>query len=166
MIIYDRTGAAAPVNTTATRLFPMESEQTLSIIKPDGVRRNLIGAILKRFEENGLILTAMKMTSLSKSQAEGFYAVHRDRPFFASLTDYMSSGPIVVSVLDGYNAISKNRELMGATNPQDAAEGTIRKDFAESLEANTVHGSDAPETAREEIGFFFPGWELIGSKRS
>ncbi len=140
-------------------------EKTLSIIKPDGVRGNLIGAILKRFEDAGLTIAAMKLTSLSKAQAQGFYAVHRERPFFDSLTTFMSSGPIVVSVLEGYNAIQVNRELMGATNPAEAGEGTIRKDFSESIEANTVHGSDGPDTAKEEIGFFFPGWELIGAKR-
>lgn len=144
----------------------MEKEQTLSIVKPDGVRNNNIGEILRRFEAAELKIAAIKMTSLSKAQAEGFYAVHRERPFFGSLTDYMCSGPIVVSVLEGYNAIQLNRDLMGATNPADAAEGTIRKDFAESLEANTVHGSDGPDTAREEISFFFPGWEMIGVKGS
>ena len=143
----------------------MEKEQTLSIIKPDGVRNNHVGEILGRFEANDLTIAAMKMTSLSKAQAEGFYAVHKERPFFHSLTDYMSSGPIVVSVLEGYTAIQKNRDLMGATNPEEAAEGTIRKDFAESLEANTVHGSDGPETAVEEIEFFFSGWSRIGVKR-
>lgn len=144
----------------------MEKEQTLSIVKPDGVRNNNIGEILRRFEAAELKIAAIKMTSLSKAQAEGFYAVHRERPFFGSLTDYMCSGPIVVSVLEGYNAIQLNRDLMGATNPADAAEGTIRKDFAESLEANTVHGSDGPDTAREEISFFFPGWEMIAVKGS
>ena len=144
----------------------MEKEQTLSIVKPDGVRNNHIGEILRRFEAADLKIAAMKMTSLTKAQAEGFYAVHRERPFFGSLTDYMSSGPIVVSVLEGYNAIQTNRDLMGATNPAEAAEGTIRKDMAESLEANAVHGSDGPDTAKEEIGFFFPEWEMIGVKRS
>ncbi|MEE8395711.1 MAG: nucleoside-diphosphate kinase [bacterium] len=143
----------------------MAAETTLSIIKPDGVRRNLVGAILKRFEEGGLVVGALKMVSLSKTEAEAFYAVHRERPFFSSLTAYMCSGPIVVSVLEGYSAIEKNRELMGATNPADAAPGTIRKDFAESIEANTVHGSDGPETAKEEIGFFFSGRELLGGTR-
>lgn len=142
----------------------MANENTLSIIKPDGVRNNHIGDILQRFEAAGLKIAAMKMTTLSRAQAEGFYAVHRERPFFGSLTEYMSSGAIVVAVLEGDNAIQKNRELMGATNPEEADEGTIRKDFAESLEANTVHGSDGPDTAREEITFFFPGWELIGVK--
>ena len=140
-------------------------EQTLSIIKPDGVRRDLIGKILTRFEEAGLRIKAMKLTSLTKADAEAFYAVHRERPFFGSLTEYMTSGPVVVSVLEGKDAIAKNRELMGATNPADAAEGTIRKDFAESLEANTVHGSDGPDTAAQEIAFFFSGAERIKGVR-
>ncbi len=144
----------------------MDLEQTLSIVKPDGVRKNHVGDILRRFEANGLTIAALRMTSLTKAQAEGFYAVHRERPFFNSLTTYMSSGPIVVSVLEGYNAIEKNRELMGATNPAEAAEGTIRKDFAENIEVNTVHGSDAPETAKEEIGFFFSDWERIAARRT
>ena len=144
----------------------MESEQTLSIIKPDGVRNSNIGEILRRFEANGLTIAALKMTTLSKAQAQAFYAVHKERPFYESLTMSMSLGPIVVSVLEGNNAVEKNRELMGATNPAEAEDGTIRKDLAESLEANTVHGSDGPETAKEEIGFFFPDWELIGGKRS
>ncbi len=144
----------------------MDLEQTLSIVKPDGVRNNHVGEILRRFEANGLTIAALRMTSLTKAQAEGFYAVHRERPFFDSLTTYMSSGPIVVSVLEGYNAIQKNRELMGATNPAEAAEGTIRKDFAENVEVNTVHGSDALETAKEEIGFFFSDWERIAASRT
>jgi nucleoside-diphosphate kinase len=143
----------------------MEVQQTLSIIKPDGVRKNHIGDILRRFEAGGLTIAALKMATLTKAQAEGFYAVHRERPFFDSLTDYMSSGPIVVSILEGYNAIQTNRELMGATNPAEAEEGTIRKDLAESVEVNTVHGSDGPETAKEEIGFFFSDWERIAAKR-
>ena len=143
----------------------MAVEQTLSIIKPDGVRRNLVGAVLSRFEEAGLTIKGLRMIRLSKQQAEAFYGVHRERPFFSSLTEYMTSGPIVVSILEGYNAIEKNRELMGATNPANAAEGTIRKDFAESIEANTVHGSDGPETAREEIGFFFSGIDRLGGDR-
>ena len=143
----------------------MAAERTLSIIKPDGVRRNLLGEIFRRFEKAGLTIAAMKMVRLSKSEAEGFYAVHRERPFFESLTTFVSSGPIVVAVLEGYNAIELNRELMGATNPADAKEGTIRKDLAETLEANTVHGSDGPETAREEIAYFFSGRELLGVSR-
>ena len=143
----------------------MAAERTLSIIKPDGVRRNLLGEIFRRFEKAGLTIAAMKMVRLTKSEAEGFYAVHRERPFFESLTTFVSSGPIVVAVLEGYNAIELNRELMGATNPADAKEGTIRKDLAETLEANTVHGSDGPETAREEIAYFFSGRELLGVSR-
>ena len=140
-------------------------ERTLSIIKPDGVKRNLIGKILSRFEEAGLTVISVKLVHLTLAEAQAFYAVHSQRPFFDSLTEYMVSGPVVVSVLEGYNAIEKNRELMGATNPADAAAGTIRKDFAESLEANTVHGSDAPETAAQEIAFFFAEKELIAGKR-
>lgn len=142
----------------------MAEERTLSIIKPDGVKNKHIGDILQRFEAADLTILALKKTSLDKQEAEAFYAVHKERPFFGSLTEYMSSGPIVVSVLEGYNAIQKNRDLMGATNPADADEGTIRKDFAESLEANTVHGSDAPETADHEIRFFFSDLELIQSR--
>jgi nucleoside-diphosphate kinase len=140
-------------------------EQTLSIIKPDGVRKNLIGAILNRFEQAGLVIRAAKLTRLTKQQAQAFYAVHADKPFYDSLTTFMSSGPIVVSVLEGYNAIQKNRDIMGATNPANAKPGTIRKDYAESVEVNTVHGSDAPETAKEEIAFFFSASELIVGQR-
>lgn len=143
----------------------MAAERTLSIIKPDGVRKNLLGEIFRRFEKAGLTIAALKMVRLTKGEAEGFYAVHRERPFFESLTTFVSSGPIVVAVLEGYNAIELNRELMGATNPADAKEGTIRKDLAETLEANTVHGSDGPETAREEIAYFFSGRELLGVSR-
>ena len=141
-------------------------EQTLSIIKPDGVRKNRIGEILRRFEAAGLTLRAVKLVRLSKAEAQAFYAVHKERPFYDSLTTFMSSGPIVVAVLEGYNAIQKNRELMGATDPAKAAAGTIRKDFAETVEINTVHGSDAPETAAQEIRFFFSDRELIGGHRS
>ena len=133
----------------------MAIEQTLSIIKPDAVSRNLIGEINRRFEADGLSIVACRMLHLSQEQAEGFYAVHRERPFFHSLVAYMQTGPVVVQVLEGDNAIAKNREIMGATNPADAAAGTIRADFAESLERNSVHGSDAPETAKTEIAFFF-----------
>ena len=140
-------------------------EQTLSIIKPDGVRKNHIGEILRRFEAAGLVIRATRLMRLSKADAEAFYAIHKARPFFDSLTTFMSSGPIVVSVLEGYNAIQKNRDLMGATNPANAAEGTIRKDFAENVEINTVHGSDAPETAAAEIRFFFSEREMIGGQR-
>ena len=143
----------------------MALERTLSIVKPDGVRGNHIGEVLRRFEAAGLKIAALRMTALTKQQAEGFYAVHRQRPFFESLTQFMSSGPIVVSVLEGENAIQKNRELMGATNPKDAAPGTIRKDLASSFEQNIVHGSDGPETAREEIGFFFSQYDLIQGVR-
>jgi nucleoside-diphosphate kinase len=139
----------------------MTTERTLSIIKPDGVKRNLIGEILKRFETNGLKILAVKRVQLSRAQAEGFYAVHKARPFFNSLVEYMTSGPVVISVLEGSEAIKKNRDLMGATNPKDALKGTIRADFAESIEANTVHGSDAPETAAFETRYFFNAFELI-----
>lgn len=139
----------------------MAVERTLSIVKPDGVRANVIGEVIKRFEAAGLKVVAMRMTSLTKQQAEAFYAVHKARPFFGSLTEFMSSGPVVASVLEGENAIAKNRELMGATDPAKAAPGTIRKDLASSVEKNIVHGSDAPETAREEIGFFFSQADLV-----
>ncbi len=137
-------------------------ERTLSIIKPDGVEKNVVGEIISRFEKNGLNIAAMKKIKLSKSDAEGFYAVHKERPFFGSLTDFMSRGPVVVIVLEGEGAISKNREIMGATNPEEAAEGTIRKDFATNIEENTVHGSDAPETAEVEINYFFNAFEITG----
>lgn len=137
-------------------------ERTLSIVKPDGVARGLIGEVVKRFETAGIRIAAMKMVRLTKDQAEGFYAVHRERPFFGSLTDFMSSGPCVVMVLEGEHVIAKNRELMGATNYKDAAEGTIRRDFANDIEKNIVHGSDAPETAAFEIGYFFNRFEIVG----
>jgi nucleoside-diphosphate kinase len=133
----------------------MALEQTFSIIKPDAVARNVIGEIVSRFEKNGLQIVASKMLHLSKEQAEGFYAVHRERPFYNDLVSFMISGPVVVQVLEGENAISKNRELMGATNPAEADPGTIRADFATTVDENAVHGSDAPETAAEEIKFFF-----------
>ena len=133
----------------------MAIERTFSIVKPDAVRRNLIGKIYDRFETGGLRVVASRMIHLTRSQAQDFYAVHRERPFYNDLVDYMTSGPVVVQVLEGESAITRNREIMGATNPVDAAPGTIRADFAESVEANAVHGSDAPETAREEISFFF-----------
>ena len=133
----------------------MAIERTFSIVKPDAVRRNLIGKIYDRFETGGLRVIASRMIQLTRSQAQDFYAVHRERPFYNDLVDYMTSGPVVVQVLEGESAITRNREIMGATNPADAAPGTIRADFAESVEANAVHGSDAPETAREEISFFF-----------
>jgi len=133
----------------------MSVEQTLSIIKPDGVQKNLIGEIYSRFEKAGLEIVAARMMHLSKDQAEGFYAVHRERPFFNDLVRYMTSGPVIVQVLKGENAVLKNREIMGATNPADADPGTIRADFAASIEENVVHGSDAAETAAVEIAFFF-----------
>jgi nucleoside-diphosphate kinase len=133
----------------------MAIERTFSIIKPDAVAKNVIGEIVSRFEKNGLRIIAMRMVHLSREQAEGFYAVHRERPFFKDLVAFMTSGPVVVQVLEGENAISKNRELMGATNPQDAAPGSIRADFAKTVDENAVHGSDAPETAAQEIEFFF-----------
>ena len=139
----------------------MAVERTLSIIKPDAARRNLTGAIVDRFEKAGLRVIASRRMKLSQAQAEAFYAVHKARPFFASLVTFMTSGPVVVQVLEGENAIAKNREVMGATNPANAAPGTIRKDFAESIEANSVHGSDAPETAAQEIAFFFSGLDIV-----
>jgi nucleoside-diphosphate kinase len=134
----------------------MAIEQTLSIIKPDGVAKNLIGEIYSRFEKAGLKVVAARMIHLSQEQAEGFYAVHRERPFFKDLVGFMVSGPVMVQALEGEDAIAKNRELMGATNPKEAAPGTIRADFAETVDENIVHGSDAPETAKAEIAFFFP----------
>ena len=138
----------------------MAVERTLSIIKPDAVANNVIGQIMARFEGAGLKIVAARMLRLSREDAEGFYAVHRARPFFKDLVDFMISGPVVVQVLEGENAIAKNREIMGATDPKKAAPGTIRADFAESIEANTVHGSDAPETAAKEIAYFFRETEI------
>lgn len=138
----------------------MTQERTLSIIKPDAVSKNNIGEIISRFEKGGLRIAAAKMMQLSKKQAEQFYAVHSARPFFAALVDFISSGPVLVQVLEGENAILKNREIMGATNPKDAAPGTIRADFADSIDHNAVHGSDSPETAKEEIAFFFKAEEI------
>lgn len=135
-------------------------ERTLSIIKPDAVERNLTGAILAMIETAGLRIVAMKRIRMSRKDAEGFYAVHRDKPFFGELTEFMASGPVVVSVLEGEDAIAKYREIMGATNPANAAEGTIRKLYAKSIDANSVHGSDAPETAREELAYFFSALEM------
>ena len=135
-------------------------ERTLSIIKPDGVKKNLIGEVIKRFESNDIKVVAMKMIQLTKTQAQGFYAVHKERPFFDSLTDFMTSGPIVVMVLEGEDVIARNRKLMGATNFEEAEEGTIRRDYATNIEQNVVHGSDAPETAAFEIGYFFNGLEI------
>lgn len=138
----------------------MSVERTLSIIKPDGVAKNIIGEVYRRFETQGLRIVAARMMRLSKEQAQGFYAVHKERPFYEDLVRYMTSGPVMVQVLEGDNAIAKNREIMGATNPADAAPGTIRADYADSIEANVVHGSDGPDTARNEIAFFFPEDEI------
>jgi len=138
----------------------MALERTLSIVKPDGVKKNLIGAVLSRFEKAGLTIIAARMIKLSQAQAEGFYAVHRERPFFNDLVKYMTSGPVLVQVLEGENAVLKNRELMGATDPKKAAPGTIRADFASSIEENVVHGSDSAENAAIEIAYFFAASEL------
>ena len=140
----------------------MAIERTLSIIKPDATRRNLTGAINDRFEKSGLRIVGQKRLQLSRAQAEAFYGVHRERPFFGSLVEFMTSGPVVVQVLEGEDAVARNREVMGATNPANAAAGTIRKDFAESIEANTVHGSDSEENAAIEIAYFFAGSEIVG----
>lgn len=137
-------------------------QRTLSIIKPDGVARGLVGEVIRRLEKNNLKIVAMKMLHMTKAPAQGFYAVHRERPFFESLTDFMASGPIIVMVLEGKNAIENYRELMGATDYRKAAEGTIRRDFATEIEKNIVHGSDAPETAAFEIGYFFNRFEIAG----
>ena len=141
----------------------MSLERTLSIVKPDAVRKNVIGKILDHFETAGLKVIACKMLLLTRDQAEGFYAVHRERAFFRELVEYMVSGPVVIQVLEGEGAIQRNREVMGATNPQDADPGTIRADFAESVQANAVHGSDGPETAQNEIAFFFRDDEICSN---
>ncbi len=138
----------------------MTVERTLSIIKPDAVAKNVIGEIIARFEQAGLNIAAAKMQQLSREQAEGFYAEHKERPFFPALVEFMTSGPVVVQVLEGENAIAKNRELMGATNPQEAEAGTIRADFAQSIDANAVHGSDSPESAAREVSYFFNDSEV------
>ncbi len=140
----------------------MAIERTFSIIKPDATRRNLTGAIVDRFEKAGLRVVASKRIRLSRAQAEAFYGVHKERPFFNGLVEFMCSGPVVVQVLEGENAVAKNREVMGATDPKKAADGTIRKDFAENIEANSVHGSDATDTAANEIKFFFSDSEIVG----
>src|SRR5262245_10640516 len=140
----------------------MAVERTFSIIKPDATRRNLTGKINARFEEAGLRIVAQKRIWMTHTQAEAFYGVHKERPFFKGLCEFMTSGPVVVQVLEGENAVAKNREVMGATDPKKAAAGTIRKDFAENIEANSVHGSDAPETAANEIKFFFSDIEIVG----
>lgn len=138
----------------------MAVERTLSIVKPDAVAKNVIGEIYSRFEKAGLTIVAARMTWLSRRDAEGFYAVHRERPFFRDLVHFMTTGPVMIQVLEGENAIARNRELMGATDPAKAASGTIRADFAQSIDANAVHGSDAPETAKVEIAYFFSGTEI------
>ena len=140
----------------------MAAERTLSIIKPDAVAKNVIGKIYSRFESNGLRIVAAQMRALSRPEAEGFYAVHRERPFFRDLVDFMTSGPVMIQVLEGDGAITKNRDLMGATDPKKAAAGTIRADFAASIDANAVHGSDSPDTAKEEIAYFFPTLAIYG----
>ena len=139
----------------------MALERTLSIVKPDAVKKNVIGRILARFEEAGLRVIAARMMHLSRAEAEGFYTVHRERPFFRDLVDFMISGPVMVQVLEGDNAIARNRDLMGATDPKKAAKGTIRADFAASIDANAVHGSDGADTARVEISYFFPACEIF-----
>ena len=138
----------------------MTIERTLSIIKPDGVQKNLIGEVYRRFEQAGLKVIAARMLHLSTAQAEAFYAVHRERPFYRDLVNYMTTGPVIAQVLEGENAIEAHRRIMGATDPKKADPGTIRKDFAASIEANAIHGSDAPETAAFEVSYFFPGIEL------
>jgi nucleoside-diphosphate kinase len=143
----------------------MAVERTFSIVKPDGVEKNLIGEVYRRFEQGGLRIIAARMLQLTLDQAEGFYAVHRERPFFPDLVRYMTSGPVMVQVLEGENAISRNREIMGATNPKDAAPGTIRADFAASIEENVVHGSDGPDTAAVEIAYFFDEGEICPRTR-
>lgn len=143
----------------------MAVERTLSIIKPDAVAKNVIGEIYSRFEKNGLRIVAAKMAHLSRAQAEGFYAVHKERPFFKDLVDFMITGPVMIQALEGDDAIAKNRDLMGATNPKSAAPGTIRADFADSIEANAVHGSDSAENARQEIEFFFKPEEICPRTR-
>lgn len=139
----------------------MAIQRTISIVKPDAVAKNVIGQIYSRFENNGLKIVAAKMKHLSKEEAEGFYAVHKERPFFADLVAFMTSGPVMIQVLEGEDAVAKNRELMGATNPKEAAAGTIRADFAESIDANAVHGSDSEENAKIEIAYFFQDSEIF-----
>jgi nucleoside-diphosphate kinase len=139
----------------------MAVERTLSIIKPDAVAKNVIGQIAARFEQAGLAIVAARMMWLSRQQAEGFYAVHRERPFFRDLVEFMTSGPVMIQVLEGVNAVQKNRDLMGATDPRKAAKGTIRADFAQSIDANAVHGSDSPQNAATEIAYFFPADEIF-----
>jgi nucleoside-diphosphate kinase len=150
------------INPRFFKEIPMATERTLSIIKPDATRRNLTGKIIAKFEDAGLRVVASRRMKLSAADAEAFYAVHRERPFFKGLVEFMTSGPVVVQVLEGEAAVAKNREVMGATNPANAALGTIRKEFAESIEANSVHGSDAAETAANEIRFFFCDLDIVG----
>jgi len=142
----------------------MAIERTLSIVKPDAVAKNIIGEVLRRFEKSGLKIVAARMMLLTKTQAEGFYAVHKNRPFFNGLVQFMTSGPVLVQVLEGENAIALNREIMGATNPKEAAPGTLRAEFADSIDENVAHGSDGPETAKEEIDFFFSSEEIYSRK--
>jgi nucleoside-diphosphate kinase len=153
-------GRTDPDHPSRSEKTIMAIERTLSIVKPDAVAKNVIGKILSRFEGGGLKIVAARMMQLSRAEAEAFYGVHRERPFFKDLVEFMISGPIMVQVLEGENAIAKNRELMGATDPKKAAPGTIRADFADSIDANAVHGSDAPETARSEVTFFFPSMNI------
>lgn len=143
----------------------MTTQRTLSIIKPDAVGKNIMGEVISRFEKKGLCIVAAKMMHLTQDQAEGFYAIHRERPFFKDLVTFMTTGPVMVMVLEGENAINLNREIMGATNPKEAAPGTIRADFATSIDENIVHGSDAPETAKTEIAFFFSNGEVCERTR-
>jgi nucleoside-diphosphate kinase len=150
------------IETLPVRNTKMANERTLSIIKPDATKRNLTGKIIAKFEDAGLRVVAQKRIQLTPAQAGQFYVVHAERPFYGELCEFMASAPVVVQVLEGEGAIAKNREVMGATNPADAAPGTVRADFAESVGENSVHGSDAPETAAEEIAFFFSGLELVG----
>jgi nucleoside-diphosphate kinase len=142
-------------------MHPAGTQRTLSIVKPDGVRKGVVGDVVRRFETAGIRIAAMRMLRLTRAEAEGFYAVHRERPFFGSLTEFMSSGPIVVMVLEGENVIARNRELMGATDPKKAAKGTIRAELAGNVEQNIVHGSDAPETAATEIAYFFSNLDIV-----
>jgi len=142
-------------------MHPAGTQRTLSIVKPDGVRKGVVGDVVRRFETAGIRIAAMRMLRLTRAEAEGFYAVHRERPFFGSLTEFMSSGPIVVMVLEGENVIARNRELMGATDPKKAAKGTIRAELAGNVEQNIVHGSDAPETAETEIAYFFSSLDIV-----
>jgi nucleoside-diphosphate kinase len=161
MVQFQVTFSSEVFSNEAMEQQAMAAERTLSIIKPDAVKKNVIGQIYARFEAAGLRIIASRMMHLSRAEAEGFYAVHRERPFFRDLVEFMISGPVVVQVLEGDNAIAKHRDIMGATDPKKAAKGTIRADFADSIDANAVHGSDAPETAKVEIGYFFPACQVF-----